>query len=175
MSERSSISNGIKVADRLTRFHKVKRRRFGSTFFLLLGLSAFNGVCVPVADHVETHEVGGAGLGAGASDDADDLTLMDVALSFEDVFCHLDEFVGVVEAIAEDGVGAPEKHAAVDDVLEWREGEDGWVRVVLGEKAYGGAGLGEDGDGGYVKVVGGVGHALADGFGDGESDAGMMA
>ena len=124
---------------------------------------------------MEAHEVGGAGFGAGSGDDADDLALMDVALGFEDVFGHVDEFVGVVEALAEDGVGAPEKHAAVDDLLEGREGEDGWVGVVLGEQADGGAGLGEDGDGGDVEVVGGVGHALADGLGDGEADAGMMA
>ena len=44
--------------------------------------------------------------------------------------------------------------------------------MVLGEETGGGAGLGEDGDGGDVEVVGGVGHALADGFGDGETELG---
>src|SRR5271168_3243417 len=102
----------------------------------------FAGFGVAVADHVEAHEVGGAGFGTGSGDDADDLTRMDVALSFEYIFSHLDELVGVVEALAEDRVGAPEKHAAVDDLLEGRESEDGWVRVVLREEADGGAGLG---------------------------------
>ena len=41
--------------------------------------------------------------------------------------------------------------------------------MVFGEQASCGAGLGEDGDGGEVEVVGGVGHTLADGLGDGEA------
>ncbi len=46
-------------------------------FFLVVwGLDRFG---VAVADHVEAHEVGGSGLGAGAGDDADDLTVTDVA------------------------------------------------------------------------------------------------
>ena len=48
------------------------------------------GFLVAVADHVEAHEVGGAGFGAGSGDDADDLTGVDVALGFEDVFGHVD-------------------------------------------------------------------------------------
>ena len=95
--------------------------------------------------------------------------LLDEAELLEHLFGHVDELVGVAEAVAEDGVGAPEQHGAVDDLLEGREGEDGWLGVVLGEQAGGGAGLGEDGDGGEVEVFGGVGHALADGLGDGEA------
>src|SRR5882757_11046807 len=151
---------------------------FRSALFLFCGAAVgFGdwGFLVAVAYHVEAHEVGGAGFGAGSGDDADDLARVDVALGFEDVFGHVDELVGVVETFAEDGVGAPEEHAAVDDLLEGREGEDGWVGVILRQKANGAAGLGEDGNGGYVEVVGGVGHALADGFGDGEANAGMVA
>ncbi len=44
---------------------------------------------------------------------------------------------------------------------------DRWVGVVLREQAGGAAGLGEDGDGGYVEIVSGMRHALADGLGDG--------
>ena len=42
---------------------------------------------------------------------------LDVAAGFEDLFGHVDELVGVAEALAEDGVGAPEEHGAVDDLL----------------------------------------------------------
>ena len=117
---------------------------------IALGLVAFG---VAVANHVEAHEVGGAGFGASSCDDADDLARADVSLSLEDVFRHFDELVGVAEPLAEDGVGAPEKHAAVDDLLEGGEREDGWVGVVLGEETDCGSGLGEDGDGGYIQII----------------------
>jgi len=76
------------------------------------------GFGVAIADHVEPHEVGGAGFGAGAGDDTDNLTLVYMPLGLEDLFGHVDELVGVAKARAEDGVGAPEKHAAIDDLLE---------------------------------------------------------
>ena len=125
---------------------------------------------------MEAHEVGGSGFGAGAGDDADDLALVGRSPGFSSISSAMSTSLSVSRKRSQRmGIGAPEKHAAVDDLLEGGEGEDGWVGVVLGEEAGGGAGLGEDGDGGDVEVVGGVGHTLADGFGDGEADAGVMA
>lgn len=86
-------------------------------FCLLAGLRSV-ALSVAIADHVETHEVGCAGFGSRSGDDAYDLALMDVTLRFENVFGHFNEFVGVAETLAEDGMGSPEEHAAVDDLLE---------------------------------------------------------
>ena len=157
----NEIGRLLRVAERERLFFL-----FGGGLFGLLGFAWFG---IAVAYHVQAHEVGGTGAGAGSGDDADDLTFFDVAEIFEDLFGHADQFVGIAEAFAEDGIGTPEHHAAIDDVLEGRECEDGRLRVVLGEQSRGAAGLGKDGDGGDFEIFGGVSHTFADGLCDGEA------
>lgn len=74
-------------------------------------------VNLPVPNQMEPHEVRRAGLGGCASYDADDLFGGDEAAGFENAFGGFDELVGADEAVALDGVGAPEKHRAVHDGL----------------------------------------------------------
>ena len=57
--------------------------------------------------------------------------VVDVAPLFEDLFGHLDQLVGIPEAVAEDGVGTPEEHGAVDDFFKRAEREDGWLWPVF--------------------------------------------
>src|ERR1035437_8155942 len=83
------------------------------------------------AHHMQAEEVGGAGPGARASDDGDDLAGFYIASLCEQPFGALDKGLGGGDLGTTDGGGAPEQVEAIDGDLDGAEGEDRRRRVIL--------------------------------------------
>ncbi len=60
----------------------------------------FAGFGIAVTNHMEAHEVRRPGFGSSPGDDSNDLPLMNMALSLENLFSHADELVGIAKASA---------------------------------------------------------------------------
>src|SRR6202012_2437526 len=73
---------------------------------------------VPVAHHVQTHEVRRAGERARTAHNAEHLTLLYQPTLLQDHLCHVDKHVRVVEAVAENRLSAPQQHRAVHHALK---------------------------------------------------------
>ena len=98
--------------------------------FLFFSLRLFAGSLEKLAlfvfaDHVQAEEVGGAGAGARAGHNGDDIAGLDVAALSEQLFGALDHGLVGINLGAEDGGCAPQKVETVDGNFNRAECEDG--------------------------------------------------
>ena len=107
-------------------------------------------------------------LGAGPGDDAQDLPRLHVAPCPRAGARRSPTICSAVQLGAQDGMQHPTAGSCDGSHFHAGESEDLRPRTVLRELARSGPGLGEDGDGADVQVLGGMGHRFANGFGDRE-------
>src|ERR1700745_1207104 len=98
---------------------------------LLLALLFSRFPVIAIANHVQSHKVRRAGLGARTSDDADDLIALHVPVALQNLLGDSEEFGGVARVGTKDRIGSPQQHVAIHNFLVRRQCEDWRLRAVL--------------------------------------------